>query len=100
MPSHLFPPAFPPLPPKGPGYPPKLTLPQRCQVCERAALGATYRQLAAEFGDWQGGWHPVLEAEEIRQFVCDALEAIAKEKGGIGQMMYDKWCKVYKVLLS
>jgi folylpolyglutamate synthase/dihydropteroate synthase len=32
------------------------------------------------------------------EYLCDDLEAIANEKGGIGQMLYDKWCKVYNVL--
>lgn len=26
------------------------------------------------------------------------LEQIAKAKGGIGQVLYDKWCKTYKVV--
>src|SRR5262249_33612307 len=49
-------------------------------------------------GVTKGKLPPFSHVGDLLEYLCDDLEAIAKEKGGIGQMMYDKWCKVYKIL--
>jgi hypothetical protein len=48
----------------------------------------------------KGKLPPFMHVGDLLECLCDDLEAVAKEKGGIGQMRYDKWCKVYKVLPS
>ena len=49
-------------------------------------------------GVTKGALPPFTHVGDLLEYLCDDLEAIAQEKGGIGQMLYDKWCKVYKVL--
>jgi hypothetical protein len=49
-------------------------------------------------GVTKGALPPFTHVGDLLEYLCDDLEAIANEKGGIGQMLYDKWCKVYKVL--
>jgi hypothetical protein len=41
---------------------------------------------------------PFEQVADLMEYLCDDLEEIAKRKGGIGQLMFDKWCKLYKVL--
>lgn len=49
-------------------------------------------------GVTKGELPPFSHVADLLDYLCDDLEAIAQEKGGIGQMLYDKWCKVYKIL--
>ncbi len=49
-------------------------------------------------GVTRGTLPPFTQVADLLEHLCDDLEAIASEKGGIGQMLYDKWCKAYKVL--
>jgi hypothetical protein len=49
-------------------------------------------------GVTKGKLPPFSHVGDLLEYLCDDLEAIAQEKGGIGQMLHDKWCKVYKIL--
>lgn len=49
-------------------------------------------------GVTKGELPPFTHVADLLEYLCDDLEVIASEKGGVGQMLYDKWCKVYKVM--
>jgi hypothetical protein len=49
-------------------------------------------------GVTKGALPPMTSIGDLLEYLCDDLEEIANKKGGIGQMLYDKWCKVYKML--
>jgi hypothetical protein len=46
----------------------------------------------------KGTLPPFAQVADLMEYLCDDLEEIAKRKGGIGQLLFDKWCKLYKVL--
>jgi hypothetical protein len=49
-------------------------------------------------GVTKGELPPFTHVADLLEYLCDDLEEIAQEKGNIGQILYDKWCKIYKML--
>lgn len=41
---------------------------------------------------------PFERVGDLLEYLLDDLEFIAKEKGDVGQLLYDKYCKLYKAL--
>jgi len=39
---------------------------------------------------------PIADVAGLLCCLVDDLEAVAREKGGVGQLLHDKWCKLYK----
>lgn len=63
-----------------------------------AQLAAMAGGIYATIGVMGQRFPVVTDMTDVLCAVGEELEEIAKYKGGIQQMLYDKWCKTYKVL--
>jgi hypothetical protein len=66
---------------------------ERVEQLVEEALG-----VFTSLGVAKGTLPPCEHVGDLLEYQCDDLEEIAVRKGGIGQLLFVKWCRLYKVL--